>query len=149
MIGPKPSRKLNKKRLNIRLSAESADFLRRYAQRTGCTISELTEGIIGEYRATEENYFIKSAAYFGFINSALTTIIAAKLFEPELLPKHPLTAIKEDITKRASELFGEQPASPFAGYYSSGDDRLWSLYDAFVAHHMRRDGQIQPVHTVR
>lgn len=149
MTGPRASRKLNKERLNIRLSAESAHFLREYARRTGCTMSELAEGIIGEYRATEENYFIKSAAYFGFINSALTMMIATKMFEPDQIPGYSLTTIKADITKAASELFGEQPPSPFPAYTYAGDDRLWSLYSAFAAHHLRREGDLEPIHTIR
>ena len=149
MIGPKASRKLNKDRLNIRLSKESVHFLRQYAHQMDCTISELTEGIICEYRATPENYFIKSAAYFGFINSALVTLIATKLFEPERMPYFPLTAVKEEITKEAAKLFGEQPPTPFPEYTYAGDDRLWSLFNAFAAHHMRREGDLEPIHTVR
>ena len=139
---PKPSRKLHKHRLNLRLSEESADFLRRYSAKSHCTISELAELIIREYRATEENYFTKSAAYFGFVNSSLSLLIAAKIFEPELAPTRPLTEIKEDITKSAAEMFGLQPPSPFRRFYPDGDERLWGLYNAFVAHHLKREDHL-------
>lgn len=52
---PKPSRKLHKHRLNLRLSEESADFLRRYAcvqaprQRTERLFREADQ-IHGEFR---------------------------------------------------------------------------------------------------
>jgi hypothetical protein len=139
---PKPSRKLHKHRLNLRLSEESADFLRRYAAKSHCTISELAELIIREYRATEENYFTKSAAYFGFVNASLSLLIAAKLFEPDLAPTGPLTAVKEDITKAAEKMFGPQPPSPFKWGYPDGDQRLWGLYLTFVSHHLRRDDHL-------
>lgn len=148
-VGPKRSRKLNKVRLTLRLSPESAAFLRGYSEQTRCTMCELAEGIIGEYRATQENYFTKSAAYFGFVNASLSMMIAAKLFEPELAPTAKLTVIKEDITKAAAKLFGEQPPSPFQDYPSAGDERLWNLYYAFVAHHMRRNGDLTPIHDIR
>jgi len=141
-IGPRPSRKLHKHRLNLRLSEESADFLRRYSAKSHCTISELAELIIREYRATEENYFTKSAAYFGFVNTSLSLMIASKLFEPELAPTGPLTGIKEDITRAAEKLFGPQPTSPFRWYCTDGDERLWSLYHAFAAHHLKRGDHV-------
>ena len=106
------------------------------------TISELAELIIREYRATEENYFTKSAAYFGFVNASLSLLIAAKLFEPELAPTGPLTAVKEDITKAAEKMFGPQPPSPFKWGYPDGDQRLWGLYLTFVSHHLRRDDHL-------
>lgn len=150
MSGPKPSRKLHKERLNIRLSKGSAEFLRLYASKTGCTISELTEGIIGEYRATHENYFIKSAAYFGFINTALSTLLVTKLFEPEKVLSHTVDHVKLEITKEASRLFGEQPPTPFPNDYSwDGDERLWRLHQAFAAHYMRRSEELTPIHKMR
>lgn len=150
MSGPKPSRKLNKERLNIRLSNGSAEFLRLYASKTGCTISELTEGIIGEYRATQENYFIKSAAYFGFINAALTTMVVTRLFEPQNVLTDSVDRIKLEISKEASRLFGEQPPAPFPDDCSwSGDDRLWRLHQAFAAHYLRRTGDLPQIHNMR
>lgn len=147
MTGPKPSRKLHKERLNIRLSSENAEFLRLYASKTGCTMSELAEGIIGEYRATPENYFIKSAAYFGFINVALSTMVVTRLFEPDNVLTDSVERIKLEITKEASRLFGEQPPTPFPEDYSwSGDDRLWRLHQAFAAHYLRRTGDLPQIH---
>ena len=146
---PKRSRKLNKDRVHLRLTQESGDFLRKYAEKSGCTTSELAEMIINEYRATAENYFTKSAAYFGFVSCSLSLIIASKLFEPDRTPMADLDTIKDDITKEAAKLFGEQPPSPFADDSFIGDERLWSLHEAFAAHWLRRRGHLPSIHDVK
>lgn len=146
---PKRSRKLNKDRVHLRLSQESGNFLRKYAEKSGLTTSELAEMIIGEYRATAENYFTKSAAYFGFVSCSLSLMIASKLFEPDRAPTANLSTIKDDITNEAARLFGEQPPSPFADYSCTGDERLWGLHEAFVAHWLRRQGHLPSIHDVK
>jgi hypothetical protein len=140
----RPSRKLHKHRVHLRLSQEGAEFLRKEAALAGCTTSDLVDHMILELRTTEHNYFTQSAAYFGFVACSLSLLTATKLLEPDKLPIADLATIKDDITKAAGKLFGKPPASPFRTYLDPKDDRLWQLYYAFTDHWLRREGDPPP-----
>lgn len=134
------SRKLYKERINVRLTKESAEFLRNYSGKAGCTVSELVEDLVVDRREVAQTYFSKSAAYFAFINAAMSTLIISRLLEPDLTPIGSVELIKKDITARANDLFGERPPSPFLNNSHHTDDRLDVLFYTFNSHWMKNQG---------
>lgn len=136
------SRKLYKERINVRLTKESADYLRGVAGKIGCTVSELVETFVGERREVAQTYFSQSAAYFAFINAAMSTLIISRLLEPDLTPIGSVELIKKDITARANDLFGERPPSPFLSNSPYTDDRLDALFYTFNSHWMKDLGVV-------